>query len=81
MTLTITEDDAPDGCVEVSFKIDGFDIETARENSDLPPTLLLGARLLEVIEQELPAKGGRPIPPRGHLPSRHGRGSGEREGP
>lgn len=73
MTLTITEDDAPDGCVEVSFQVEGFEIEDARVNGDLPPAVLLGARLLEVIEQELPSHGGRPVPPRGHLPSRHGR--------
>lgn len=74
MTIKITEDDAPDGCVEVSFKVDGFDIEEARVNADLPPAVLLGARLMEVIEQELPSHGGRPAPPaRGHLPSRHGR--------
>jgi hypothetical protein len=70
MTLHITEDAAPDGCVEVSFKVDGFDIEDARINSDLPPAVLLGARLMQVIEQELPSHGGRPIPPRGHLPTR-----------
>lgn len=71
MTLTITEDDAPDGCVEVSFKVDGFDIETAKTNGDLPPAVLLGARLMQVVEEELPSHGGRPVPPaRGHLPTR-----------
>jgi hypothetical protein len=71
MTLTITEDDAPDGCVEVSFKVDGFDIEDARVNGDLPPAVLLGARLMQVVEQELPSSGGRPVPPpTGHLPTR-----------
>lgn len=71
MTLTITEDDAPDGCVEVSFKVDGFEVEGARVNGDLPPSVLLGARLLEVIEQELPSTGGRVVPPpTGNLPTR-----------
>lgn len=73
MTITITEDAAPDGSVEVDFDVSGFDIETARVNGDLPPAVLLGARLMQVIEQELPSSGGRPVPPRGHLPSRHGR--------
>jgi len=73
MTITITEDDAPDGCVEVSFKVDGFDIEDARVNGDLPPAVLLGARLMQVVEQEqeLPSTGGHPVPPpTGHLPTR-----------
>lgn len=61
MTLTITEDDAPDG----------FEVEDARVNGDLPPAVLLGARLLEVIEQELPSHGGRVAPPpHGTLPTR-----------
>lgn len=71
MTITIAEDDAPDGCVEVSFKVDGFEVEDARVNGDLPPAVLLGARLLEVIEQELPSHGGRVAPPpHGTLPTR-----------
>lgn len=72
MTITITEDDAPDGCVAVDYDFDGFDIETARTNGDLPPALLLGARLLQVIDEELPSTGGRVAPPpTGHLPGRH----------
>jgi hypothetical protein len=71
MTITITEDDAPDGNVEVSFKVDGFDIEDARVNGDLPPAVLLGAQLMQFAEQELPSSSGRPVPPpTGHLPTR-----------
>ena len=55
MTLHIVEDDAPDGAVEVSFKVKGFEIENARVNADLPPAVLLGARLLQVIGEEFPS--------------------------
>ena len=79
MTIVITEDDSPDGCVSVDYDIDGFDIETARTNGDLPPALLLGAEMMKLLDDlerdgKLESGGGRVAPPaRGHLPSRHGR--------
>lgn len=74
MTIKITEDEAPDGHVEVDFDVEGFDIETARVNGDLPPSVLLGARLLQVIEEELPSTGGRIAPSRNaNLPTCSGR--------
>lgn len=67
MTIKITEDDAPDGCVEVDYDIDGFDIETAQTNGDLPPALLLGAEMLKLLDDlerdgKLESGGGRPVP-------------------
>lgn len=59
MTITLTEDDAPDGYVAVDFEFDGFDIEDAQTNGDLPAALLLGAAMLRVAD-ELPSIGGRP---------------------
>lgn len=79
MTITITEDDAPDGCVEADFEIEGFDIETARTNGDLPPAVLLGAEMMKLLDDmerdgKIESYGGRPAPPpHGHLPSRFGR--------
>lgn len=79
MVITITEDDAPDGCVEVDYDIEGFDIETAQVNGDLPPALLLGAEMLKLLDDlerdgRLKSGGGRPVPPSGHLPTRIRRG-------
>lgn len=77
MTITITEDDSPDGVVGVDFDVQGFDIETARVNSDLPASLLLGARMLQMVEEELPEIDGppgsrRPAPSKhANLPTRH----------
>lgn len=78
LTIRITEGDAPGGKVEVDFDIEGFDISTARQNGDLPASLLLGAEMLKLCDDlerdgRLESYGGRPVPPRGHLPSRHGR--------
>lgn len=71
MVITITEDDAPDGHVAVDYDFEGFDIETARVNSDLPPVLLMGGAMLRLVD-ELPSTGGRVVPPpTGHLPGRH----------
>jgi hypothetical protein len=61
MTITITEDDAPDGCVNVDHEVEGFDIETARQNSDLPPSLLMGGAMLQVVDA-VPSGGGEPVP-------------------
>lgn len=70
MTIRITEDDAPDGHVEVSFQVEGFEVEDAQVNGDLPPAVLLGAEMMKLVD-ELPSVGGRVAPPaRGHLPSR-----------
>lgn len=69
MTIKITEDDAPDGYVEVDYDIDGFDIETAQTNGDLPPALILGAEMLKLLDEleregKLKSGGGRPAPAR-----------------
>jgi hypothetical protein len=75
MTITITEDDAPDGHVEVSFKVDGFDIEEARVNSDLPAAVLLGAAMMRLVD-ELPSVGGRIAPSKyANIPTRQRRRS------
>jgi hypothetical protein len=50
LTIRVTEYDDPDGRVEVDFDIEGFDINTARQNGDLPPALLLGAEMLKVCD-------------------------------
>lgn len=72
MTIRITEDDSPHGCVEIDYDVEGFELENARVNGDLPPSLLLGARLLQIVEQELPSAGGRPVPSKyANLPTRH----------
>lgn len=73
LTITITEDGDPDGCVEVDWDIDGFDIETARTNGDLPPVLLMGGAMLRLLD-DLPAVGGRVAPSeRANIPTRHRR--------
>ncbi len=71
MTITLTEDDAPDDHVVVDFEFDGFDIEDAQTNGNLPAALLLvGAAMLRVAD-ELPSVRGRPVPPpTGYLPGR-----------
>lgn len=71
MTITITEDEAPDGHVAVSFNVEGFDIESAQLDGELPPAVILGAEMVKLVDT-LPSVGGRVAPPaRGHLPSRH----------
>lgn len=76
LTIKITEDAAPDGCVEVDWDIEGFDIDSARTNGDLPPALLLGAEMLKLmdgLERDglLESGGGRPVPAKNaNLPSR-----------
>jgi len=73
MTIHITEDDSPHGCVEVDFDVEGFEIETARVNGDLPPSLLLGAQMLRLLDG-IPSTGGRVAPSKhANLPTRHRR--------
>jgi hypothetical protein len=70
MTIKITEDDAPDGHVSVDFDVEGFDIEAVKEDGELPPAVLLGAQMVQLVDT-LPSVGGRvPPPSRGHIPSR-----------
>lgn len=51
MIIKITEDDAPDGHVEVSFKVDGFEVGDAHVNDDLPPAVLLGAQMMQLVDK------------------------------
>lgn len=51
MTIKITEDEAPDGHVEVSFNVEGFDIEAAKVNSDLPPAVILGSEMMKLVDE------------------------------
>jgi hypothetical protein len=76
MTIRITEDDAPHGSVEVDFDIEGFDIDTARTNGDLPASLVLGAEMMKLLDDMerdglLESAGGRPVPGKyANLPTR-----------
>lgn len=63
MTIVITEDDAPEGYVEVDFDIEGADMETIREDGELPAAVLLGAQMVKLADA-LPSVGGRPAPPK-----------------
>lgn len=80
MTIRITEDDAPHGCVEVDYDVEGFEIETARVNGDLSASLVLGAEMLKLLDDlerdgRLESAGGRPVPSKhANLSSRHGGG-------
>jgi hypothetical protein len=56
MTIRITEDEAPDGCVQVDYDIDGADNETIRENG-VPPAWLVGAEMMK-LAHSLPSPGG-----------------------
>jgi hypothetical protein len=58
IVITITEDDDPNGYVEVDYDLGEYDINTALTNADLPPAIMLGARLLQVVHEELPEVGG-----------------------
>lgn len=70
MTIKITEDEAPDGHVEVSFNVEGFEVENAQFDGDLPPAVILGAEMMKLVDT-LPSVGGRVAPPaHGHLPGR-----------
>lgn len=78
MSIHITEDDDSDGVVKVDHEVGDFDLAKARVNGDLPAALLLGARLLQVINEELrevetpPNSGARPVPSKyANLPTRH----------
>lgn len=69
MTIKITEDDAPDGHVEVSFNVEGFDVESAQLDGELPPAVILGAEMVKLVDT-LPSVGRVAPPARGHIPSR-----------
>lgn len=69
MTINITEDADPDGGVEVSFKVDGFEIEDARVDGDLPAAILLGAEMMKLADK-LPGPRRVAPPARGQLPGR-----------
>lgn len=57
MVITVTEDEAPDGCVQVDYEVEGFDIESVREDGELPPAVLLGAEMMK-LAHSLPSPGG-----------------------
>lgn len=56
MTIRLTEDADPDGCVGIDFDIEGYDIADAETNADLPAALLLGAKMVE-LSRDLPDTG------------------------
>lgn len=61
ITIRITEDDSPHGSVSIDKQIEGYDMDDAVVNGDLPPALLLGARMLSVIEEDdLPHEADQP---------------------
>lgn len=61
ITIRITEDDSPHGSVTIDKQIEGYDMDGAVVNGDLPPALLLGARMLSLIhEDELPVETDQP---------------------
>lgn len=55
ITIRLTEDDDPDGCVSIEHEIEGFDLNGATD-ADLPAALLLGAKMLE-LSRDLPDTG------------------------
>lgn len=55
MTIRLTEDEDPDGCVTIDFDIEGFDLDGAID-ADLPASLLLGAKMVE-LSRDLPDAG------------------------
>jgi hypothetical protein len=62
MTITLTEDDDPDGYVTVDFDIGGYALKEGMTDDELPPALVLGAKMV-ALSRNLPGDDDDPGDP------------------